>query len=169
MGKIDKVVLRETAYIAAWTIIFSALLQSVFLMIGKWELFVLLGNIYGSAAAVLNFFVMGLSVQKALTKDPKDVQAYIKASSTARLFVLFVITLIGVLIFRSAVLAVVIPLLFPRAAIMLRPFFGKRMDAANGYVPAVENSSTLNTEENGETDTENTTNETQTEGGADNE
>ena len=161
MGKIDKVVLRETAYIAAWTIIFSALLQSVFLMLGKWELSTLLGNIYGAAAAVLNFFVMGLSVQKALTKDPKDVQAFMKASGTARLFALFVVTLIGVLIFRSAVLSLVIPLLFPRAAIMLRPFFGKRMDADNGTM--------VNTVENGETDTENTTNETQSEGGADNE
>ena len=161
MGKIDKVVLRETAYIAAWTIIFSALLQSVFLMLGKWELSTLLGNIYGAAAAVLNFFVMGLSVQKALTKDPKDVQAFMKASGTARLFALFVVTLIGVLIFRSAVLSLVIPLLFPRAAIMLRPFFGKRMDADNGTM--------VNTVENGETDTENTTNETQSEGGEDNE
>ncbi len=129
MSKIDKVVLRETAYIAIWTIIFSALLQSTFLMLGKWSVSVLLGNVYSGAAAVLNFFLMGLSVQKALTKDPKDVQAYIKATGTIRLFALFVITVIGVLLFRSAVLAVAIPLLFPRAAIMIRPFFGKRMDA----------------------------------------
>ena len=162
MSKIDKVVLRETAYIAAWTLIFSVLLQSVFLMLGKWDIFVLLGNIYAGAAAVLNFFAMGLSIQKALTKDPKDVQAYIKATGTLRLFALFGVTVIGVLLFRKAVLAVVIPLLFPRAAIMLRPFFGKRMDAdaLPSQTVDVNEGTELNSRENEKNDLE---------GGMDNE
>ena len=162
MSKIDKVVLRETAYIAIWTLIFSALLQSVFLMLGRWDFTVLLGNIYGAAAAVLNFFAMGLSVQKALAKDPKDVQAYIKATGTLRLFALFAVTVVGVLLFRKAVLAVAIPLLFPRAAIMLRPFFANRMDADT--LPAQTVDAEINNGAQVEQETPNTS-----EGGADNE
>ena len=162
MSKIDKVVLRETAYIAIWTLIFSALLQSTFLMLGKWSVPVLLGNVYGAAAAVLNFFAMGLSVQKALTKDPKDVQAYIKATGTLRLFALFAVTVVGVLLFRTAVLAVAIPLLFPRAAIMIRPFFAKQMDADT--LPA----QTVEAENNNDAQVEQEI-QNDSEGGADNE
>ena len=162
MSKIDKVVLRETAYIAIWTLIFSALLQSTFLMLGKWSVPVLLGNVYGAAAAVLNFFAMGLSVQKALTKEQKDVQAYIKATGTLRLFALFAVTVVGVLLFRTAVLAVAIPLLFPRAAIMLRPFFGKRMDADTLPAQTVEAESDNDAQAEQEIQND-------SEGGADNE
>ena len=162
MSKIDKVVLRETAYIAIWTLIFSALLQSTFLMLGKWSVPVVLGNVYGAAAAVLNFFAMGLSVQKALTKEQKDVQAYIKATGTLRLFALFAVTVVGVLLFRTAVLAVAIPLLFPRAAIMIRPFFANRMDADT--LPA----QTVEAENNNDAQVEQEI-QNDSEGGADNE
>ena len=160
MSKIDKVVLRETAYITVWTLIFSALLQSVFLMIGKWDIYVLLGNIYGATAAILNFFVMGLSIQKALTKDPKDVKAFIKATGTVRLVGLVLVAVIGVLLPLNT-LAVIIPLLFPRAAITLRPFFAKRMDAD---VPAVSGDGESGENENNKADEQN-----ELKGGADNE
>lgn len=124
MNKIDKVVWRETGYIAAWTLIFSGLMQSVFLMIGKWDLTVLFANLYAGGAAVLNFFLMGLSIQKALAKNPADVQKYIKATSTFRLLGLFGVTVVGALLPCFNVVALLIPLLFPRVAIMLRPFFG---------------------------------------------
>ena len=163
MSKIDKVVLRETAYIAIWTLIFSALLQSVFLMLGRWDFTVLLGNIYGATAAILNFFVMGLSIQKALTKDPKDVKAFIKATGTVRLFVLFIVAVIGVLLPLNT-LAVIIPLLFPRAAITLRPFFAKRMDAD---VPAVSGDG--ESEENDNNKNNKADEQNELKGGADNE
>ena len=43
--KIDPTVLKETGYIAAWVLVFSALTQAIFLMIGKWDITVLLGNL----------------------------------------------------------------------------------------------------------------------------
>ena len=129
MSKIDKVVLRETAYIAAWTLIFSAMLQAVFLIIGKWEITVLFGNLYSGVAVILNFFLMGLSVQKAMQKSEKDASQFIKASSSVRMLALFVIVLLGVLLDCFNIWAVVIPLFFPRLAIMLRPLLGKRLDS----------------------------------------
>ena len=61
--KIDKTVIKETKYIASFVIIFSVLMQAVFLIIGKWDYTVLIGNLWGIIIAVGNFFVMGLFVQ----------------------------------------------------------------------------------------------------------
>lgn len=123
--KIDKTVIKETKYIASFVIIFSVLMQAVFLIIGKWDYTVLLGNLWGAAVAVGNFFVMGLYVQKAVTQDEKDARQTVKASQSLRFAGIFVIVVIGILIPFLNSIAVVIPLIFPRIAIMLRPLMNK--------------------------------------------
>jgi hypothetical protein len=45
MKKIEPVVYKETLNIAIWTLILSAIMQAVFLVIGKWDYTVLLGNV----------------------------------------------------------------------------------------------------------------------------
>ena len=107
-------------------LIFSALMQSVFLIIGKWDITVLFGNILGGGAAVLNFFLMGLGVQKALGKEQKEAANVMKLSQSARLFMMFIVALIGYLVPVFNLLAVVIPFIFPRIAVMLRPLFNKK-------------------------------------------
>ena len=126
MKKIDATVLKETAYITAFTVIFSMLMQSVFLIIQKWDYTVLLGNLLGIIAVVLNFLLMGITVQNAVTKEEKDAKNLIKLSQTARLFMMFVFALIGYLVPVFNAIAVVIPFLFPRIAIMFRTFFMKK-------------------------------------------
>ena len=125
MKKIDPVVKNETLYIATVCAILSLLLQSVFLIIGKWNYTVLLGNIYGLAVTVGNFFLMGLNVQTSLEKDPEDAKKQIKASQSLRLLMLFVCAIIGYIIPVFNILSVIIPYLFPRFAISLRPLFKK--------------------------------------------
>lgn len=126
MKKIDPTVLKETGYIATMVFIFSLLLQSVFLIIGKWDYTVLTGNILGFVAAVGNFFLMGLSVQSALGKDEKDAKNTMKLSQSLRLLLLFIIALVGYLVPVFNILAVLIPFLFPRIAVALRPLFMKK-------------------------------------------
>ena len=58
MKKIDATVLRETRYIAVVTLILSVLMESVFLILGKWDVSVLLGNIWGALGAICNFLLM---------------------------------------------------------------------------------------------------------------
>lgn len=128
MKKIDPTVLKETAYITAFTIIFSILMQSVFLIIGKWDYTVLLGNLLGIVATILNFFLMGLTVQNALSKEEKDAKNIMKLSQSGRLFMMFAFALIGYLVPVFNAISVVVPFLFPRIAIMLRPLFDKRGD-----------------------------------------
>ena len=125
MKKIDPTIKKETLYIAAFVIIFSVLMQSVFLIIGKWDVEVLFGNILGAVAAVGNFFLMGLTVQASLEKEEKEAKNIIKFSQSARLFLLFGVALAGYLIPVFNIIAVVIPFLFPCFAVMLRPLADK--------------------------------------------
>ena len=128
MKKIDPTVVKETAYITVFTIIFSILMQSVFLILQKWDYTVLLGNLLGIVAVVLNFLLMGITVQTAVTKEEKDAKNLMKLSQTGRLFMMFAFALIGYLVPVFNAIAVVIPFLFPRIAIMFRPLFDKRGD-----------------------------------------
>ena len=96
MKKIDSAVKKETLYILLWVVIFSALMQAVFLIIGKWDYRVLLGNLLSGSASVLNFFFMGLTVQKAVTKDEKGAKATMKLSQLYRFLFIIIITVIGI-------------------------------------------------------------------------
>ena len=125
MGKIDKVVLKETKYIAYTTIILSVLLQSVFLVMGKWDYKCLLGNVLGGATAILNFFLMGVTIQNAVLKEEKEAKNLVKLSQSARLFMMFFIALLGYLIPVFNLLTVIIPYLFPRIGVMIRAFIVK--------------------------------------------
>ena len=95
MNKIDTTVLRETRYIAIMTLLLSVLMELVFLMLGNWNVSVLLGNIWGALGAVCNFLLMGITVQHALNKEEKDAKTLIKFSQTARMFFLLAFALVG--------------------------------------------------------------------------
>ncbi|MBO4344013.1 MAG: hypothetical protein J5844_05085 [Clostridia bacterium] len=126
MPKIDKTVKNETIYILSFEIIFSLIMQSVFLIIGKWDITVLFGNLLSGSAAVLNFFLMGLTVQKAVRKDEKDAKNMLKVSQIYRTLLLFIIAGIGVYFSVFNTVAALVPLFFPRIAIALRPLFMKK-------------------------------------------
>ena len=126
MKKLDRTVLKETTFIAAFTLIFSAIMQSVFLIIGKWDYTVLLGNLLGIVAAVGNFLLMGITVQNALGKEEKDAKNLMKFSQSMRLLLLFVFALAGYLIPVFNTVAVIVPFLFPRIAVTIRGLFIKK-------------------------------------------
>ena len=123
--KVDKTVKRETLYIAAVTVIRSALLQALFLVAGWWNYTVLTGNLLGGSVAVLNFFLMGLTVQKAVTKDEKDAAAFMKGSQALRNVMLVVAAVLGAALPVFHLWGTLIPLFFPTLAVRLRPLFGK--------------------------------------------
>ena len=125
MKKIDRAVWKETVYVALWTLILSVLMQAVFLILGKWGLPVLLGNFWGAAGAVLNFFLLGIGVQRAVSQnDPKKAQTVIRLSHTLRLLMLVVFAAVGVLVPVFQTVAAVVPLIFPQVAMLFRPKFG---------------------------------------------
>ena len=133
MAKIDPTVKKETLYIALFVIVFSMAMEAVFLIIGKWDITVLFGNLLGGSFAVLNFFLMGLTLQSALKKDSNEAAASMKLSQTYRLFMLLIVAGVGVLIPVFNAVATIVPLFFPRIAIALRPLIDRnKKEGAEG-------------------------------------
>lgn len=122
MIKVDTVVAKETTYVAAWTAVLSLLMQAVFIFLQKWDYTVLLGNLWGGAISVLNFFVMGLFIQKAVLQTEQEARKTIKLSYTLRTGLLFVFVVIGVVLPFFATAPLLISLFFSRIAIFLKIF-----------------------------------------------
>ncbi len=125
MLKLNDTVKKETLYIAYWVLIFSAVMEAVFLIIGKWDIYVLLGNILGGGAGVLNFLLLGVTVQKAVEKDEKEARNFMRASQSMRTFMLFVIAALGAALSVFNIWSTLISLLFPRIAIAISPLVRK--------------------------------------------
>ena len=137
MKKIDRTVLTETGYLALSVLILSALMQAVFLAVGAWDGAVLLGNLLGGAAAITNFFLMGLTVQAATAKDEKGAKAAMRSSQSLRTVFLFAAAALGVLLPCFDTIASLLPLFFPRIAISFRPLVGRKK-AENKVQPDIE-------------------------------
>lgn len=126
--KVENTVKCETIYIALMTGLLSVIMQSVFLIFRIWDYTVLLGNLLGGCVAVLNFFLMGLTVQKAVSKDEKNAASIMKLSQTLRMFMILTFSVLGVLLKCFNIWSTLIPLFFPRIAIIFRPLFNKYFD-----------------------------------------
>ena len=90
---------------------------------------VILGGICGGAVAVLNFFLMALTVQKVTsTEDEQLARGYMKTSYSRRMLMqmLWVIIAIAAPCFQFA--AGLLPLLFPGAGIKLTGILGLRKE-----------------------------------------
>ena len=118
--KVDKTVKKETLYIACFGAVLSMLMQSVFLIIGQWHYSVLLGNLWGYAAGTSNFLLLGLTVQKAVTKDEEEARKLIKLSHTLRNMLILVVAVVGIVVPFFNTWASIIPLFFPRISILFR-------------------------------------------------
>ena len=143
--KVQPAVRKETLRIAAGTAVLSAVMLAVFALLGKFDITVLLGALLGSAAAIGNFFLLGLSVQKAAeTMNGVQLPSYeeaeaeledgqelpapdapeltqakrsMQASYTGRLFLLAVVGILGLTLPCFHAVATVVPFLFPRLII----------------------------------------------------
>ena len=123
--KIDRTILKETRYIAVNVILLSLLMEGVFLIAGFFDYTVPLGNLLGGGIAILNFFLMGISVQKALGKEEKEAKNVLRASMLYRNMMIIAVAALGALLPCFNIFSVLIPLFFPRIAIALRPVFKK--------------------------------------------
>ncbi len=131
INKIDKVVLKEAAFVGAWILIFSALMEAVFLIIGKWNYTVLLGNILSGAIGALNFLLLGMTVQKALASgDPKRAGSMMKVSQLLRLLLVAGVCVLGATLDCFNLWATLIPLLFPRIAMIIRQIMLRKVTKA---------------------------------------
>jgi len=122
LSKVDSTIKKETANITIVAVILSALLQAVYLIIGKWDLSVLLGNLLGSCVGVLNFFLMGIGLQKSLDKDEKGARATVSFSHTMRFLLMAGVILLSVFLDCFKLLPTVLGLFFPSIGVYIRTF-----------------------------------------------
>ncbi len=121
MIKPNDTIKKETKYIAYFCVILSVLMEAVFLILKRWDYTVILGNLLSYAIAVLNFYFMGLTVQKAVSMDEKEARKLMKSSQGFRNAGIFLAVVIGVVAPCFNTVAVIVPVFFPRIAISFRP------------------------------------------------
>ena len=123
----DPAVKKETGYILVWVILLSVVMEAVFLVLGKWDLSVLLGNLGGAAAAAGSFFLLAVTVSRAVASGKPDQAAQrVRASAGVRLIGMGGICALMIGVFHTNVYATVIPLLFPRIALLFRPAIDRK-------------------------------------------
>lgn len=119
---------REISFITAWIVIFSAVMQGVFLIlhffgIVKWDYTAVLGNLLGAVFSVLNFVFLGFTVESAVNKEEKQAQTSIRISRMLRNLMIGAVIIAGIYIPIFNVWAVALPFFFPKIGIILRSKF----------------------------------------------
>lgn len=152
--KVDPVVRSETKVIASGVGIMCLLMLAVFAFLKRLDYTVLLGTALGFAAAVGNFFLMALSVQKSaekmngvklpekeesednrdeenapLSDEAKSAKKYMQVSYTFRMFMLVIVAILAVTLpFFSAVPCLIV-LLFPRIVVFFVQLIRNKKEA----------------------------------------
>lgn len=144
---------KMTLTILCGEILLTAIMLLAFLFLGRFDGTVLLGAMLGAFFAVLNFFLMGLSVQKAaaqmngaqanavndgeadgddmqpdrpLSPQAQEARKRMQLSYGGRMLMLVAVAVLGLTLPVFHPLAVVIPMLFPRVVIMAQGLWMKK-------------------------------------------
>lgn len=127
--KPNKTVRKETGILLLGTLILCGVLCGVFAIVKKFDYTVVTGALLGGLASVLNFFLMALTVQSAVNKEPDEAKKKIQLSYTVRMFALVVVLGVGVYLPYFHWLAVLASALFPRVTILFRSLVLKKQEA----------------------------------------
>lgn len=131
-GKLAPAVRKETLFIAVSTGIGTVLMFLVFGILHMampekvpFDHRVILAGIGGCAVAVLNFYLMAVTVQKVASAEKQETAANtMKASYVGRFLMQILWAVAAVTAPCFQFVAGLVPLLFPGAAIKLRGLFG---------------------------------------------
>ena len=130
MTKVDRTVLKETGIAVVFTAVLTLLMNAVFLIGSWWDLTVLWGSLLGFAGASLDFFLMGLGVQKAVTRDEKSARNVIRLSQQGRLMMLALLLVVAFTVPVFHKVAALLPLFFPKIGVRLRAMFDPKIKNA---------------------------------------
>ncbi len=123
--KLQPAVKKELFHITVGTVVLGAVMNIVFLLIGKWDMPVLYGSLMGCAWAIINFLLLGISVQFA-TAESSESRSKLKLqlSYSLRMIGTIIIVVLGVKLSCFSWISTVIPLLFPRLTIAVMQLLG---------------------------------------------
>ncbi len=127
MAGMNPTIRRELGWVSAWTLGLSAVMNLVFLLLGRWELRVLWGTLLGCATAIGNFWLMCRTVMRATALEPDRAKTAVASSQTLRLLLQGAVLVLAFAVKEFQPLAALLPLFFPQIAVRLRPLWKKGM------------------------------------------
>lgn len=119
MGGLDPVVISETKRVSLCNLCLTALENIVFVVMGKWNVSVLLGSLFGWLIATACFVSLGISVQKAVVKEQKEAQLYMQKTYMFRNLFMAVGIVAAIKLPGVNWVAAIFPLFFTRISITL--------------------------------------------------
>lgn len=118
--KLQEATKHEVLRIGVGVLCLCAVENIVYLCLHRWGAGVVWGSLLGSAAAVLNFLFMAVTVQLAVGgADEKQAKMKMQFSYSVRMLVLLGVVVLGFVLPALDGLATALPLLFPRIVIFL--------------------------------------------------
>lgn len=127
-----KIVFRETGIVLLGEVLGVGAMLGVFALLGAFDGKVLWGGAVGGLLAVGNFFVMAvcvsLAADRAQQQNVKGGQALMHTSYLIRMVVLFVLLIACAKSGLFNVIALAVPIIFPRMTITFAEFFRKKGD-----------------------------------------
>lgn len=148
MKDLDPVVKKETLHILYGTVAIGAVVQLVYILVGHWQLPVLLGGLLGGCWAVFNFLMMGLTVQKCVGLSQSEANARWKSSYSLRTLLTVAVVAVSILVPWFNWVPAVAAVFSPRITIAVMSIFRKE------YGKPVENPLPVPEEEEDEQDDE---------------
>lgn len=119
MFPLDPTVRRESIRMLWSVSAITILMLIIFAFMGYFDMTVVWGALLGAGWAVLNFFLLGISIQKIGDRSPAAARNGMQLSYMLRLLLTGVVVFIGIKLPIFNWIAVVVPLIFPRIAILL--------------------------------------------------
>lgn len=142
--KLQKAVVDETRRIAIGSAIGTLIMLAVFAAIGRFDSTVVLGALLGYVTAVLNFFLLSVTVQQAAGDIQGDEEERVsrgkrlmRTSYSMRRLLQGVVIVVALLVSCFNWVATVIALVLPQLSIVARQLFSRhksseRTDKPNG-------------------------------------
>ena len=122
-------IVKETKRIAVGTVIMLVVMLAVYAVLGKFTIGVLLGGLLGSAYAIFNFFMLGITLQKAASMtDQQMAHMKVRSSYSTRMIGMLVLAVVAFALPFVEGIPCLIALLFPRATIFALQVTGQIKD-----------------------------------------
>ena len=122
-------IVKETKRIGVGTVIMLVVMLAVYAVLGKFTVGVLLGGLLGSAYAIFNFFMLGMTLQKAASMtDKKLAHMKVRSSYSTRMIGMLVLAVVAFALPFVEGIPCLIALLFPRATIFALQVTGQIKD-----------------------------------------
>jgi hypothetical protein len=130
MEQTKKELWRQLGIVGLCHILGVAAMIGIFALLGHFDYTVALGGLVGGLVSFLNFFfmVIGLNAaaDRAQNQDANGGKGLVKGSYFIRIAVMFLVLFACAKSGHCNVIALVVPLLFVRPALMVAEFFGKK-------------------------------------------